>query len=95
MTASRDLARAARRLADQTSSRISGATGTRQIIATVETVTAGAASDGNARVTLLWRGGAITAAGYAAAYTPVAGHRVVCDYIDDQLIVAYRIVGQP
>lgn len=91
----RELAAAARRFADATSARIADAPGARQIIATVSTVTAGAASDGNALVTVSWRGVDITAAGFAASYTPIVGHRVVCDLIDNQLIVAYRIVGQP
>lgn len=86
---------AAIRFADHNSSRIANATTTKQVIASITAVAAGAASDGNAKVTVLWRGESVVASGYAAAYTPAVGHRVVCDYIDSQLIVAYRIIGQP
>lgn len=91
----RRLELATRRFADRTSDRFADLPTTRLVIATIATVTAGAASDGNALVTLSWRGGTVTAAGYAAAYTPVVGHRVHCSLIDDQLFVDYRIVGTP
>lgn len=86
---------AARRVADRQSRAIADAAGSGQIVTTVTTVTAGAAADGNARVTVTWRGKEITVSGYAASYTPVAGHRVVCDRIDDRLFIAYRIIGYP
>lgn len=94
MTASTSAA--VRRFADANTARIAAATSnSRQIIASIVTVTAGAASDGNAKVQVSWRGTVCTANGYAASYTPVVGHRVVCDFTDSQLIIAYRIIGQP
>ena len=65
------------------------------MIATTSAISAGAAADGNALVSVNWRGQEVTAAGYSANYTPGVGHRVVCDLIDDQLFIAYRIVGYP
>lgn len=90
-----DIARAARRNADHQSQRISTA-GVRPVIATVTTAMAGGSHDGTAYlVKVTWRGLEVTAAGYAASYTPAVGHRVVCAFIDNQLIVLCRIVGQP
>ena len=43
--------------------------------ATVATVTAGGAADGNALTTVTWRGASVQAA-YLASYTPTVGHRV-------------------
>jgi hypothetical protein len=91
----RELISAVRRFADSTSDRIGAMASTRQELATISAVTPGGAKDGNALVELQWRGDVYIAAGYAAAYTPVVGHRVVCDYIDNQLIVAYRVIGMP
>lgn len=91
----RELAAISRRFADTNSSRIAAAESTRQVLVTIATVTVGGAGDGNALVKVSWRGQTVTVAGYAASYTPVVGHRVVCDYIDNQLIVAYRVIGQP
>lgn len=89
------MAQAARRLADGTTGRMASLPTSRQVLATIASVTAGGAADGNALVTVLWRGQAVTAAGYAASYTPVVGHRVVCDFVDSQLLIAYRVVGSP
>jgi len=91
---SRQLQAAARRFSDGQSER-AARTPTGRIVATVADVQPGAASDGNALVMVTWRGGYYTANGYASSYTPAIGHRVVCDYIDNQLIVAYRVVGAP
>jgi hypothetical protein len=68
---------------------------TQQFWATVQSVTPGAASDGNALVTVSWRGTQLPVNAYAASYTPVVGHRVKCDYIDGQVSIAYRGIGQP
>lgn len=89
------LASAARRLADQQAAKITAASGGGQVIATVVAVTAGAASDGNALVQVTFRGQAVTVSGYADTYTPAVGHRVVCAYIDNQLVVQHRIIGHP
>lgn len=93
---SRELLSAAVGFADATSDRIADTSGgTARLIATVTAVVAGAASDGNAKVTVTWRGKPLIASGYASSYTPVNGHRVLCDLIDNQLIVAYRVIGKP
>lgn len=91
----RGLAAAVRRFADHTSARIDDSANSRQIVATITSVTPGAAPDGNSLVTVNWRGSVLTVNGYNRTYTPVAGHRVVCDYIDNQLFISYSPVGQP
>lgn len=63
-------------------------------VATVTTVTAGGAVDGNALVTVTWRGTPVQAA-YAAAYTPVVNHVVLCAYDGVRLTILCRIIGQP
>lgn len=82
---------AARRFADQTSSRFADVPGLRAVIATVSTVTAGASPGGHALVTVSWRGQVVTAKGYFASYTPAATDRVLCLLVDDQLIVVGTI----
>lgn len=88
---------AARRYVDSTTgkARIAQQGASRQVMATISAVVTGGAGDGNALVVVQWRDAQITAAGYAASYTPVVGHRVVCHLIDNQLIVAHRVIGQP
>jgi hypothetical protein len=68
-TPSRELAAAQRRLADQTSARLAEAAKSGPILGTVATVTAGAASDGNALVTVTWRGATFTVAGLRSRRT--------------------------
>lgn len=95
MTA-RVIADAVRRLADQqTAAHAAAAARTGQVIATVTTVTAGGASDGNALVKVTWRGGETKANGYLNSYTPTLNDRVICLFVDGQLIVLGRIIGQP
>lgn len=92
----REQARNARRFADQQSTRFASARGSDRVIAIVTTAVPGGSADGSAYlVKVTWHGTEATAAGYAASYTPAVGHRVVCTFIDSQLIVDYRIVGQP
>lgn len=91
----RDLARAARRFADQTTGRLADIPDTRQILATVSAITPGAAQAGFNLVTVTWRGQEVLTSGYAAGSTLAVGNRVVCDYVDGQLIIAYRVVGVP
>lgn len=62
--------------------------------ATVMTVTAGAAQDGNALVTVSYRG-ATFAAAYSASYTPVVGHVVKVTVVRNQPIIDFRIIGTP
>lgn len=66
-----------------------------QFYATVSSVSAGGSRDGNALVAVRWRGAEVTVAGYAASYTPVVGHRVVCMTIDNQIEISHRSIGHP
>jgi hypothetical protein len=63
--------------------------------ATVATVTAGAAADGNALATVTWRGVAVQAA-YLSPYTPTVGHvvAVLCQ-TGGSLLILGRIIGTP
>ncbi len=63
--------------------------------ATITAVTAGGASDGNALVTVRWRGAELTAADYPDSYTPVVGHRVLCVVVDAELSILHRGIGIP
>ena len=92
--ASRALQRAAHRFADQQSDRLRTLPRA-AFMAEVSAVTVGAAADGNALVTVSWRGEEILVAGYANSYTPVIGHRVKCSLVDDQPVIDYRVVGYP
>lgn len=93
---SRLLADAARRFADHQSVRVAAAAASTGIeFATVDSVSAGAASDGNARVTVTWRGTSAVANGYVNSYTPRVGDRVVCANEGDQLVIVGKIIGQP
>jgi hypothetical protein len=93
----RDLARVARRGADQLSSIIAAVkVAVAPRIGTVTTATAGGSADGTAfLVKVTWRGTEVTAAGYAASYTPALNHRVLFVFVDNQPVVLCRIVGQP
>lgn len=63
--------------------------------ATVATVSAGAAADGNALVTLTWRGASQQAA-YLSSYSPVVGHTVAVAYQPPGgLLILGRIIGTP
>lgn len=63
--------------------------------AVVATVVAGAAADGNALVTVTWRGQAVQAA-YLASYTPTAGHTVTVLYQPPGgLLILGRTIGTP
>lgn len=63
--------------------------------ATVATVTAGAAADGNALATVTWRGIAVPAA-YLASYTPVVGHTVLVLYQPPGgLVILDHVIGTP
>jgi hypothetical protein len=89
----RSLDAAIRKSADAQGDRIADAIPTTGFRATVTSVVPGGAPDGNARVQVRWRGNVITVAGYASSYTPVVGHRVTCDFIDNQVSIAYRSIG--
>jgi hypothetical protein len=62
--------------------------------ATVLTVTAGAASDGNALVAVTWRGATCNLP-YLASYTPVVGHHVMLLVQPPQAVITGRIIGTP
>jgi hypothetical protein len=63
--------------------------------ATVAAVSAGGAADGNALVTVTWRGQS-TKAAYLASYTPVVGHVVVVLYQPPGgLLILGRVIGTP
>jgi hypothetical protein len=63
--------------------------------ATVATVTPGAAADGNALVTVTWRGAAQQAA-YLSSYTPTVSHVVAVVYQPPGgLLILGRIIGTP
>jgi hypothetical protein len=68
---SRELDRAARRLADQSSDAVAELPSTRVLYLTVTAL---------APVTVSWRGVAIKASAVCASYTPAVGHRVICLY---------------
>ncbi len=63
--------------------------------AVVATVSAGAAADGNALVTVTWRGQSVQAA-YLSSYTPTVGHVVVVIYQPPGgLLILGRVIGTP
>lgn len=68
---SRNLAQAARRLADQQSDRIAALPNTQVLFLTVSAL---------APVTVSWRGGDVVANAVGASYTPGVGDRVICLY---------------
>lgn len=93
---SRELQQEVRASADQGSDQLARVPRGRVFEATVATVTAGAAGDGNALVKVRWRDSELTVSGYSAGYTPGVGHRVRCTLTDDnKLYIDYRIVGYP
>jgi hypothetical protein len=86
----------ARRFADAQSDRLAGMESSSTYFVTVASVTAGAASDGNALVTVTWRGNTVAVQGYYASYTPAVGHRVEVGLTtDNQLVIRGRVIGQP
>jgi len=62
--------------------------------AVVYSVTAGAASDGNALAVVTWRGVNVPVA-YAAAYTPVVGHTVLLNVQPPSLVIVMHVIGTP
>lgn len=78
----RQLAAAARRLADQQTDRLAQRP-TEKFIATVTATSP---------LTVSWRGSSVVARGRHASYTPGVGDRVSCALIDNQVIVENRIV---
>lgn len=93
--ARRRLRQRAHRDADRQSGQAAQAADSQRVRATVTTVVAGGAPDGNDLISVTWRNGETLAAGWNAAQTFAVGQRVVCDLIDGELNVDYPIVGQP
>lgn len=63
-------------------------------LATVTSVAAGGASDGNALVVVNWQGVDIPAP-YVSSYTPTAGHTVAVVRTGTQLLIVGRVLGTP
>lgn len=61
----------------------------------IATVTAGAAADGNARVTVNCDDGVTVAIPYNANYTPTVGHVVLLAVQDSQRVILCRVIGRP
>lgn len=94
--ASRQLERETRLLRDQQKAQTkAAATANTAQTADVSGISPGAARDGRDLVSVTYRGGETTCAGYLESYTPTVGDRVAVLLIDDQLIIAGRIVGAP
>lgn len=64
------------------------------IQATVTTVQAAAAVDGNPLATCTWQQATFTAA-YLASYTPTAGHQVLVLLVGSDPVIIGRVVGTP
>jgi len=62
---------------------------------TVVDVLPGGAADGNALVTVRWRGSPVAVNGYLASYTPSVGDRVLVAYYMNQPVIIGAIVGHP
>lgn len=92
---SRQVRRAAHRLADRQTARYAEVPNGRDMIATVTSVTTGAATDGGAVVTVTYRGEELTVAAYITSHTPVAGERSLLRSVDNQLILIGRLGGFP
>lgn len=63
-------------------------------VGVIATVTAGAAADGNALVTVTWQG-STSACAYPSTYTPVVGHRVLLAIQPPQIVILCRLIGTP
>lgn len=84
------------RFADQQSQRIADAAAMPVVFfATITTVTAGGARDGNALVKVTWFGRENRVNGYVNTYTPVVNDRVVCAYDGVQVVVLGKVIGHP
>ena len=92
---SRALQQAARRFADGQSDRLAAVPSARLILATVANVIPGNSEDGNATVSVTWRGEDLEVSSYGSTYTPAVGHRVLCALVESQLIIFDRQIGFP
>lgn len=62
--------------------------------AVVASVAAGAASDGNALVTVTWHGASVQAA-YLSSYSPTVSHTVLVLVQPPSLLILGRVIGTP
>ncbi len=62
--------------------------------AQVVAVATGAAADGNALVSIDWRGTTVEVA-YLASYAPAVGHTVLVLMQGPQLVIVGRLIGTP
>lgn len=62
--------------------------------AVVASVIPGGASDGNALVSVTWRGVTVPVA-YASVYSPVVGHTVLLSVQPPSLVILCRAIGTP
>lgn len=92
MTASRELARAARRLKDRQDADLAGIPWAHAFIATVTSVTSGGGGGGSL-VQITYRGVQVRSGGYVNSYTPAVNDRVICLSVDAQPIILGRIIG--
>ncbi len=60
----------------------------------VVAVAPGGASDGNARVTVRWRGAKVVCP-YPSSYAPAVGHAVLLLVQPPQVVIVARLVGTP
>lgn len=87
--------RIARAMADQQSRRLATIPAAKLFRATVTTVTAAAASDGNALVTVTYRGTETPVADYPDSYSPTVNDRVLCALVDGQPSILHHGIGYP
>jgi len=89
------MTQATRRLAAEISGRATGVRPSSWLEpAEVTTVTAGGAADGNALVTVLWRGVEEPVA-YASSYLPRAGDTVLLNVQPPSVVILCRAIGTP
>ena len=91
----RELARAARRVNSVQASKLAALPSGTHVRATVLSVATGAGSDGNALLTVKWRGAEVPISDYPDNYTPAVGHRVLCVLIDGELSLLHHGIGYP
>lgn len=87
------MASGADRLADVMAG-LAPADGVRMEQGVIASVAAGAAADGNALVTVTWRGTNV-ACPYPSTYTPVVGHVVLLLVSPPRLVIVARLIGTP
>jgi hypothetical protein len=92
VTASGELAHSARRLSAQRREQLAAMPAPEMFWATVTTVTAGAAGDGNVLVKVTWRGRDFVVR-YPDTYTPALNHRVLVANVENQPGIVGHYLG--